>query len=200
MLPAAVIRALENHRTEDSKSVIDSWAYVLLDSDYMVRQAAEIAEAMGFLVKIDTHVEDSFIAEGCEKLLARFIKFRKSATDNRPICFISGGEFGCTVRGNGIGGRNSETVLRLALSARENNLLSEYAILSAGTDGIDGNSPATGAVTARSIFERAFSHKMNPLKYLETSDSFSFFNQLDDAIVTGATGTNVRDLRLLIAK
>jgi len=200
LLPAAILRTLENHNSEYSKSSLDSRAYVLLDNDYMLRQAAEIARKMGFIVEIDDSADDSFISEGCERLLSRFVDFRKSATANRPVCFISGGEFGCTVKGNGIGGRNLETVLRLALLVHEKDLLSEYAILSAGTDGIDGNSPAAGAVTDQTLFERAFSRQMNPLEYLETSDSFSFFNELGDAIITGPTGTNVRDIRLLIAK
>lgn len=173
---------------------------MLLDNEYMLRQAAEIAESMGFVVKIDDSADDSFIVEGCEHLLACFMDFRKSVSYGRPVCFISGGEFGCTVKGNGIGGRNSETVLRLALLARQKNSLSEYAFLSAGTDGIDGNSSAAGAVTDQTFSERSFSREMNPFEYLENSDSFSFFNELDDAIITGPTGTNVRDIRLLIAK
>jgi glycerate 2-kinase len=199
-LPAKVVKALKKHRAEYAESPLDSRIHVLLDNDYMIRQAAEIAEKMGFIVKIDNDADDSFIVEGCELLLSRFMDFRQSVLSSSPICFVSGGEFGCTVKGSGIGGRNSETVLRMALLAQQKKMPSEYAILSAGTDGIDGNSAAAGSVTDQTIFERALSRKMNPLEYLEMSDSFSFFNELGDAIITGATGTNVRDIRLLIAK
>lgn len=178
---------------------LDSQFYVLLDNQQMVEQAAKIAEKLGFLVKVDEAAEDEFIVEGCEKLLSRFIEFRQCVAENRPICFISGGEFGCKVVGNGIGGRNSETVLRLLLLAQNEKFLSEYAILSAGTDGIDGNSPAAGSVADETTFQRAELQKINPLEYLENSDSFSFFNNLNDAIIVGATGTNVRDIRILIA-
>lgn len=198
-LPSSVIRALENHQPPTGKNP-DSQVYVLLDNEQMIQKAAQIAEEMGFIVKIDEVTEDEFIVEGCEKLLSRFIEFQKSIQENRPICFISGGEFGCKVVGTGIGGRNSETVLRLSLLAQNEQSLSEYAILSAGTDGIDGNSPAAGSVSDETTLKRAESKQMNPLEYLQNSDSFTFFDELDDSIIVGATGTNVRDIRILMAK
>lgn len=194
----SINRALKNSQPKVVEN-LDSQFYVLLDNQQMVEQAAQIAEEMGFIVKVDEAAEDEFIVEGCEKLLSRFVQFRQSVEENRRVCFISGGEFGCKVVGNGIGGRNSETALRLLLLAQNEKLLSEYAILSAGTDGIDGNSPAAGSVAHETTFKRAELQKMNPPEYLENSDSFSFFNNLNEAIIVGATGTNVRDIRILIA-
>lgn len=173
-------------------------AYVLLDNEKMTHLAASEAEKLGFAVQIDE--DDSLIAEGCERLFFRFLDFRRSVPAGRAICLVSGGEFGCKVTGNGIGGRNSETVLRLALLALKKQLPFDYAFLSAGTDGIDGNSPAAGAVACPTLCERAAKRGMNPREYLENSDSFSFFEALGAAVMTGATGTNVRDLRLLVAK
>lgn len=201
-LPPKIRRLLESTDSFENTSDInpDSRAYVLLDNGYMLQCAAEIAEEMGFIVKIDEASDDLFIAEGCRQLFSRFVDFRQSASGQRPVCFVSGGEFGCTVNGNGMGGRNLETVLRLSMLAGENELAGEYALLSAGTDGIDGNSPAAGAVTDQTLFDRAFSGRMVISEYLENSDSFTFFEKLGDAIITGPTGTNVRDLRLLIAE
>jgi hydroxypyruvate reductase len=107
-------------------------------------------------------------------------------------CLISGGEFSCPVRADGIGGRNLETVLRCALAERN------VVILSAGTDGIDGNSPAAGAIAAETTLARARSLSLEPADFLARSDSYTFFEQLGDLIVTGPTGTNVRDLRILL--
>jgi len=190
---------LENCQPPTAKN-LDNRAYVLLDNEQMIRHAARIAQENGFIVGIDTDAEDEFIVEGCEKLFSRFIEFRRSVKEDRPVCLLSGGEFGCKVKGNGIGGRNAETVLRLSLLARSEKSLLRYAILSAGTDGIDGNSPAAGAATDGSMFRRAKQRGLDPTRHLETSDSFSFFQKLDDAIITGPTGTNVRDIRILIAK
>lgn len=197
-LPASIVGVLENWHPRTAKN-LDSRAYVLLDNQRMIQQAAQIAQEKGFIVEIDD-AEDEFIVEGCEKLFSRFIEFRRAVKENRPVCLLSGGEFGCEVRGNGIGGRNSETVLRLSLLAKQEKLLSEYAIASVGTDGIDGNSPAAGAVTDRTMFRRAKQLGLDPVPYLETSDSFSFFQKLNDTIITGPTGTNVRDIRILMAK
>jgi glycerate-2-kinase len=99
------------------------------------------------------------------------------------------------VRGNGQGGRNQEFVLRAAL----NNRADSIAILSAGTDGIDGHSPAAGALADETTLPRAAALNLSPEDYLQRSDSFNFFNALGDAILIGPTGNNVRDLRIFLA-
>jgi glycerate 2-kinase len=72
-------------------------------------------------------------------------------------------------------------------------------ILSAGTDGMDGNSPAAGAMADETSIERARASGMDAQASLERSDAYTFFHALGDAIFTGPTGTNVRDLRVMIA-
>jgi glycerate-2-kinase len=76
----------------------------------------------------------------------------------------------------------------------------KFAVLNAGTDGIDGNSPAAGAVADENTLTRAANLGLDAHDYLARSDSYSFFQQLNDAIISGPTGTNVRDLRLLLAR
>ena len=198
--PESIKDFLENYQPNNPTKTIESKTHSLLDNRFAMEQAAEIAEKLGFVVKVENNPEEILITEGCENLLSKFIEFKKENISNRPICFISGGEFGCKVVGNGIGGRNSETVLRLSLLAQERLPFSTYAILSGGTDGIDGNSPAAGAVADETTLERAELKKMNPQEFLENSDSFSFFNDLNDAIIVGATGTNVRDIRIFLAE
>jgi hydroxypyruvate reductase len=73
------------------------------------------------------------------------------------------------------------------------------AVLSAGTDGIDGNSPAAGAVADGETLARAQAVGLDPRDAFQRSDAYTFFNQLDDAVITGPTGNNLRDLRVLIA-
>jgi hydroxypyruvate reductase len=73
------------------------------------------------------------------------------------------------------------------------------AVLSAGTDGIDGNSKAAGAVADGSTVERARSTGIDPSSALKNFESAQFFQALGDAVVTGPTGNNVRDLRVLLA-
>jgi len=200
-LPVSVMKALSDPAKQSfCESRIDEHVYVLLDNAFMIGQAAEIAGSFGFTVAVDTAAGDLPIEVGCKKLYEQLIELRASVETEQPVCLISGGEFGCTVKGSGIGGRNSETVLRLALLMEDRPFLgSEYSILSAGTDGIDGNSPAAGAVLDDTGIRRAKEQGLEPQKYLDKSDSFSFFDSIGDAIITGPTGTNVRDIRILIA-
>ena len=72
-------------------------------------------------------------------------------------------------------------------------------MLSAGTDGIDGNSPASGSIADGRSAERATALGMAPEEFFLRGDSYCFFEKLGDVIVTGPSGTNVRDLRMLLA-
>jgi glycerate-2-kinase len=76
---------------------------------------------------------------------------------------------------------------------------SHFVALCAGTDGIDGNSPAAGAIVDSTTIDRAQTIGLDPSTCIERSDAYSFFVALGDAIATGATGTNVRDVRILLA-
>jgi hydroxypyruvate reductase len=74
------------------------------------------------------------------------------------------------------------------------------AVLSAGTDGVDGSSPAAGAVADGESLARARGKGLSPGDYYRRSDSYTFFRELGDAIETGPTGNNLRDLRILLAE
>jgi glycerate 2-kinase len=99
----------------------------------------------------------------------------------------------CPVTGDGMGGRNQAFVLDCVAKIAG----TPTVVLSAGTDGIDGNSPAAGAIADGRTLERAQTLGMDPKDFQRRSDSFHFFEKLGDTILTGPTGTNVRDLRLL---
>jgi hydroxypyruvate reductase len=108
---------------------------------------------------------------------------------------VIGGETTVTVHGTGIGGRNQE----VALSAVEQISGRPGTVIAAmGTDGIDGNSPAAGAIIDGNTLKRAEKLRMKPKNYLKRNDSYHFFRKLHDNIITGRTGTNVGDVYLLI--
>ena len=71
-------------------------------------------------------------------------------------------------------------------------------VLSGGSDGADGNSPAAGAVCDETTVTRASTLGVDAVAVLKQFDSFSLFSKLGDAIITGPTGNNVRDLRILL--
>ena len=113
-----------------------------------------------------------------------------------PACLLSGGETTVTIKGDGKGGRNQEFVLAAALALEG---LEGVAVLSAGTDGTDGPTDAAGAVADGRTVSRAREQGLDPERFLANNDSYTFFQALDDLVITGPTLTNVMDLRIVLA-
>lgn len=199
-LPVRIRELILNKQAEEGTFPSASTAHVLLDNSTATRAAAEAATSAGLLVEAGRNEYDASIDVGCKALLDKCIAKKKAASDEKTVCLISGGEFGCEVVGNGVGGRNSETVLRLALLAEEKEMEAEFAFLSAGTDGIDGNSPAAGGVADHCSLQKATKMGFDPRSFLADSDSFTFLDRIGASIMTGPTGTNVRDIRLLLMR
>ena len=112
-----------------------------------------------------------------------------------PACIISGGETTVAVSGTGKGGRNQEFALAAALLLEGSEVIT---VLSGGTDGTDGPTDAAGAVCDGDTVPRAREHGLDPVSFLDNNDSYHFFRPLNDLLMTGPTGTNVMDLRLML--
>ena len=172
--------------------------HLLLDNHRALIEAQRIAaREYGFVVEVADALIEGGVEEMAQTHLARLAALREKHK-GRAVCLLSGGEVICPVRGRGQGGRNQEFALRAALAlhpASPDNI----AVLSAGTDGVDGNSLAAGAVADTTTLHRALALGLSPEQYLRDSNSYHFFNALNDAIITGPTGNNVRDLRVLLA-
>ncbi|MDL1867177.1 glycerate kinase [Betaproteobacteria bacterium PRO4] len=112
-----------------------------------------------------------------------------------PVALISGGETTVTVKGAGKGGRNAEFLLSLAIAL--GGLEDVYA-LACDTDGIDGSETNAGAVITPDTLLRATRAGMNPIALLDDNDAYTFFDKLDDLVVTGPTRTNVNDYRVIL--
>jgi hydroxypyruvate reductase len=198
-LPSSIVRAIKTHKLSPVSSSRSEHLVLLSNNDARLA-AAESARRYGFIAEIAPDICDQSIEQGCAKSLERLAALRVNCSaENRPVCLISGGEFRCPVKGGGVGGRNLETALRLALLYAKSKKPERFVALCAGTDGIDGNSTAAGAIADGTTLERAHALGLNAANFLERSDSYSFFTALGDAITTGPTGTNVRDLRILFA-
>ena len=113
----------------------------------------------------------------------------------RPACVISGGETTVTIRGEGLGGRNQEFALAAGIDI---DGLEEVLILSGGTDGTDGPTDAAGAIADGTTMVRARKLGLDAELHIRENNSYHFFKQLGDLIITGPTFTNVMDLRLVI--
>ncbi len=198
-LPASIMREVENAAMTFGEPQPDRHEhFVLLDNDTALEAGANAAHKRRFVTEIARDINDDAIDVGCEKLLTHLNDLQQRHPDSN-VCLISGGEFACPVRGDGVGGRNSETALRLAMAAdKDRERYGEFVALCAGTDGIDGNSLAAGAIVDSATIERTRQMVLDPLHFLDNSASGSLFMALEDAVETGPTGTNVRDLRILL--
>jgi len=114
-----------------------------------------------------------------------------------PAGILSGGETTVTLKGNGKGGRNQEFALALAWEIAG---WKEIVALSAGTDGTDGPTDAAGAFADGETLSRAKALGLDPWVSLRENDSYPFFEKLGDLLVTGPTGTNVMDLRVMLIR
>lgn len=210
-LPIPILRALEEagaHSHAQAPPEARKTFRVLIDNESACRAAVRGARARGFAVEFAADIVGQHVEEGAAELVSRLsaLYARAGAAGGRGVCLISGGEFSCPVRGGGTGGRNSETALRVAfefekvLAAGGAGRGPKHLVaLCAGTDGIDGNSPAAGALSDETTVGRALELGLDARKFLGESDAYTFFERLGDAVVTGPTGTNVRDVRILLA-
>ncbi len=123
-------------------------------------------------------------------------ELRKTSASLRPggaVALVAGGETTVAVRGDGRGGRSQEFALAAAIAMEG---APEMAVLSAGTDGIDGPTDAAGAYADGGTCERARAAGLSPGDHLADNDSYPFFKALSGLVVTGPTGTNVADVAI----
>jgi hydroxypyruvate reductase len=114
-----------------------------------------------------------------------------------PACLLFGGETTVTLQGDGKGGRNQEYALASALALEAHDYV---VVLSGGTDGTDGPTDAAGAIADGATVARARQKGLDPKDYLRRNDSYNFFKQLDDLVITGPTRTNVMDIYMFLIK
>ena len=195
--PASVRELFQRHALEetpksDDPAFVRARWWPVLSNKTAVDEAGAAATRLGFAVEVDNSCDDWDYQRAADYLLERLRKLRQSVS---RVCLISGGEVTVKVTNGGTGGRNQHFALYCAQKIAGENI----TVLSAGTDGIDGNSPAAGAVADGTTAQRALAATFDPTTALETFNAYALFDALGDTILTGPTGNNVRDLRLLLA-
>jgi hydroxypyruvate reductase/glycerate 2-kinase len=157
--------------------------HFLLASNILALQSAkDRAKELGLRSKIV-----SSTVEGDVKDVADFIISSRMQEDVEVLLF--GGEPTVIVEGSGNGGRNQELALWVL---KKMSTLDDFTFLSAGSDGIDGNSDAAGAVIELSDLNDDID------KYLLENDSYHYLKKEDSLIITGESGTNVMDIMIAI--
>ena len=184
--------ALEETPKSDDPAFHRARFWPVLTNQTAVEEASAEAERAGFVVHVDNSCDDWDYERAADYLLHRVRELRKQCS---PACLISGGEVTVKVTNGGVGGRNQQFALACASKIANENI----TVLSAGTDGVDGNSPAAGAIVDGTTLERARRCGSDVRAALDRFDAYPFFTKLGDAIETGPTGNNLRDLRILLA-
>jgi len=194
-LPARQVTSAESMSGEDP-IFRDSVYEILLSSHDLIENAKLLAEKAGYVVAVDNSCDNWDYAEAARYLLSRFHALREA---HERFCLISGGEVTVTLNElPGAGGRNQQFALTCAqdLAKYEG---AELTILSAGSDGIDGNTQAAGAIVDPTTVDRALSFGFAPDEALRSFDACPLFTSLGDLVVTGPTAHNLRDLRVFLS-
>lgn len=195
--PESVKELFQRHALEETPKSDDvafhrsRWWTVLSNATLLESAKAE-AERSGFFVEIDNRCDDWDYGQAAEYLLGRVRELRHQ---HERVCLLSGGEVTVKVANGGVGGRNQQFALACAEKIAEENI----TVLSAGTDGIDGNSQAAGAVADGTTAARAAACGISAKTFLAAFNANIFFETFGDAVTTGPTGNNLRDLRILLA-
>ena len=185
-------RSLEETPKSDDPAFLRSRWWTLLSNQTALAAASAAAREAAFQVEVDNSCDDWDYARAADYLLGRLRELRKKSD---RVCLISGGEVTVKVTNGGVGGRNQQFALECAEKIAGENI----TVLSAGTDGVDGNSSAAGAVADGTTLARAQARGLDAAAHLKAFNANPFFVALGDAVVTNPTGNNLRDLRILLA-
>ena len=195
-IPAAVKRHLEAEVDETPKSLTNTETHLIASPQKSLMAAAAVARGAGVMPLI---LGDSLEGEARDvgSVMAGIaMQVQRFAQPLAPPCvLISGGETTVTVKGQGVGGRNVEFLLALALKL---NGAPHITALAADTDGVDGGREVAGAFIMSDTLARARALGIDPSASLSNNDGHGFFEALGDQIITGPTLTNVNDFRAIL--
>jgi hydroxypyruvate reductase/glycerate 2-kinase len=193
------IHQVENYNLEEINNKFPH--FIIGSNDTMLQNIAEITK------KISNNEIDTFIlsdnlrgeAKEVAKVLFSIAKtFKYKNTVDLPVLLIFGGETTVNLKNkHGQGGRNQELALAFLNELKDET---NITFLSAGTDGIDGNSSATGAVVDSSTYLESRNLRLNIIDYLSNNESFKFFQKTNSLITTGKTGVNLMDITLILVE
>jgi hydroxypyruvate reductase len=199
-LPPAALKVLESGQGESVKPgdprLARAETRIIAAPQLALEAAARVAEAAG----VPAHILGDAI-EGEARDVAKVMAgvalqvARRGQPFAGPCVLISGGETTVTVRGNGLGGRNVEFMLALAIALNGHPAIHALA---GDTDGVDGGAEIAGAVIGPETLRRAWAAGLRPKDSLAANDGHGFFQALGDSVVTGPTLTNVNDFRAIL--
>jgi glycerate-2-kinase len=196
-----IIEGVAGRRPETPKPgdhVFDKTSNILVGSNKMALETAK-TKALEFNINaviLDDQLQGDVMTVA-EYLVDTAVKFKKDKGELKPLCLLFGGEPTVKVKGKGVGGRNQHLALLCAVLLREHPGIT---ILASGTDGNDGPTDAAGAVVDSDSVHAALSRGIHPEKFLDSFDSYHFFEKTGGHIFTGPTMTNVMDIIVVLVE
>lgn len=187
----------ESHSYQNEKFDLKNHkSWIVSSAVKVARETSQIAEKRGFTAILFEPAWTGDIEDYEEFIYEQAIHYINN--ESKDVALIFFGECTVSITGNGKGGRNQELALRMAKRFRQVN--TPLAFLSAGTDGIDGPTDAAGAVIDENSMDNALKLDLDLEKFLSENDSYHFFKEYGNHIITGPTGNNVMDIQILLIK
>jgi len=184
-------------RDKDYRTTIDfksHHSFIIASASRMAQKCKEIISTDGYSVHLEEKAWDGSIEEFENHLFDKIKQVQDQKT--LPAALITFGEPTVQITGSGLGGRNQELALRMALKLKSYN--KKICFLSAGTDGIDGPTDAAGAVVTNSTIDDAKKAGVDPEDFLRENDSYHFFDEAGGHLKPGPTGNNLMDLQITL--
>ncbi|MBS3759234.1 MAG: glycerate kinase [Desulfobacterales bacterium] len=195
-MTAGVAGRVEETPKADTGIFEGTFSFVIGSSIAALEKAQKTAEALGYGSLILSSMIQGESKDAAKFHTAIAKEIRKSGNPiPPPACLISGGETTVTISGVGTGGRNQEFALAAAIDIKDEEAM---VLLCGGTDGTDGPTDAAGAVVDSNTVRNAEKAGVCPYTHLKNNDSYNFFKQTGELLMTGPTGTNVMDLRVIL--
>ena len=196
-MPESVMAHLEKSAGEQAEDFVQTTENILVGSNRISLHAmANYAARLGY----DTMILSEWLEGDVADAAAAFRQAADDAPAGKPVAVLAGGETSVHVTGGGKGGRNQEMALRFAALCRDRPLARDWAFLSGGTDGRDGPTDAAGGLVTPGT-AAAIEAAGRPVDAcLADNDAYHALQAGDGLVMTGATGTNVADLQVLLLR
>ncbi|MGZ8160150.1 MAG: glycerate kinase type-2 family protein [Methylobacter sp.] len=176
-------------------NIFTNTGHTLIGSNTIsVNAMLDAAQKLGY----ETELYSDHLCGEARDEAAKLAIHAKALNLNKPTALLAGGETTVTLKGKGRGGRNQEMALAFAIAAEQHGLTGNWTFLSGGTDGRDGPTDAAGGIVDPNSTKRMTQAGANPIELLKNNDSYSALKASDDLVNTGATGTNVADLQIVL--
>ncbi|HEY5591086.1 MAG TPA: glycerate kinase [Paludibacter sp.] len=171
---------------------------LIIGSNRIALEAAKNkAVELGFNTFILTDKLEGDLIKAAEYVIETALRIKNDSQLKKPVCLLFGGEPTIKVTGKGLGGRNQHLALYCATKLKGKEGIT---ILCAGTDGNDGPTDVAGAIVNSQTVSLAMSGNIDSQMYLDAYDSYHFFKQTGEHIITGSTLTNVMDIIIVIVE